>query len=112
MKYIEVEMIPKTVYIAGPITNNENYLQDFQNAENKLKEMGFTKIINPTCLSKLNLDYEQFMKITLAMVETSDIVYLLRNWKKSGGAKREAELAFELKKDVMYEIDEEYKDFQ
>lgn len=100
----------KTIYIAGQITGNENYLKDFETAEKKLKERGFTKIINPTCLPR-NLEYEQYMTITLSMTEAADVIYLLKNWKNSKGAAREYQYALVLDKDVMFEADEDYKDF-
>lgn len=101
----------KTIYIAGQITDNVHFMQDFETAEKKLKARGYTKIINPTCLSNLKLDYEQFMIITLSMVEAADVIYLLRNWKNSKGAAREYQYALVQDKDIMFEADEDYKDF-
>ena len=104
-------MREETIYIAGQITGNKNYMKDFETAEKKLKEKGYNKIINPTCLSSLNLEYEQFMTITLSMVEAADVIYLLKNWENSKGAAREYQYAFVLGKDVVYEADEDYKEF-
>ena len=82
-------MNDKTIYIAGKITDNPNYQDDFANAVLTLKEMGYTHIINPCCLSHLNLRYEQYMIITFGMIDASDEVFLLSNWEDSNGAKRE-----------------------
>lgn len=79
----------KTIYISGKMTDNPMYQDDFANAVLKLKEEGYTHIINPCCLSVLNLHYEQYMAIDYAMIDVSDEVYFLSNWEESHGAQRE-----------------------
>lgn len=91
-----------TVYIAGAISKNPNYKADFEKAENDLKAKGFTKIISPTILPS-NLEYEQYMTITFAMVQACDCVYMLKNWKDSDGATREYYFAIANKKTVIFE---------
>lgn len=93
----------KTIYIAGKITGNPTYQDDFAEAVLKLKEQGYTHIINPCCLSVLNLEYEQYMKITFAMVDVADAVYFLKNWEDSEGAKREYLYATSKNKEIIRE---------
>lgn len=92
-----------TVYISGQITDNPNFQDDFAKGVCKLREMGFKKIINPCCLSVLNLDYEQYMKICFAMIDVADYVYFLDNWDKSAGATRELKYAESKQKIIKYE---------
>ena len=96
-------MNEKTIYIAGKITGNENFVEDFHKAELELIRQGYTKIINPCCLSKLNLNYEQFMTITLSMVDVADELYMLKNWEDSKGARREYLYAVSKDKVIVYE---------
>lgn len=92
----------ETIYIAGAITGNSNYPADFRIAENHLKETGFEKILNPTVLPD-NLEHEQYMKICFSMIDVSDTVYFLRNWRDSDGATREYYYAMSQKKKIIFE---------
>lgn len=92
----------ETIYIAGAITGNSDYRNYFQKAEKYLKENGFEKILNPTVLPD-NLEHEQYMKICFSMIDVSDTVYLLRNWRDSDGATREYYYAMSQKKKIIFE---------
>lgn len=95
-------MSDKTVYVAGKIAGNENYKTDFTNAVEKLKQEGYTKILNPCCLPD-NLEYEQYMTICFAMIDTADVVYFQKNWYGSLGAEREEKYAIAKCKERIYE---------
>ena len=92
----------ETIYIAGAITGNSDYRSDFQKAENHLKENGFDKILNPTVLPD-NLEHEQYVKICFSMIDVSDTVYFLRNWRDSDGATREYYYALSKQKKIVFE---------
>ena len=92
----------KTVYVAGKISGNENYLTDFENAVKKLKEQGYERILNPCCLPS-NLEYEQYMIICFAMIDAADVVFFQKNWKGSAGAEREEKYAISKCKQRVYE---------
>lgn len=92
----------ETVYISGAIAKNPNFMRDFKSAENIVKKLGYEKVINPTCLSSLNLDYEQFMIICFAMIDASDEVAFLTNWKDSSGARREYLYAISRNKKIRF----------
>ena len=92
----------ETIYIAGAITGNSDYRNNFQKAENHLKECGYDKILNPTVLPD-NLEYEQYMKICFSMIVVSDTVYFLRNWRDSDGATREYYYALSKQKKIVFE---------
>lgn len=95
-------MDKKTIYVSGKITGNANYKSDFEKTVNKLKQIGWEKIISPTCLPD-NLEYEQYMEICFAMINVSDTVYCMKNWKESKGARREEIYAIAKGKVVLYE---------
>ena len=89
------------VYISGQITGNRFYKLQFRLAEIKLKLKGYEPI-NPARVIAV-LDYEDYMHIDFAMIDVCDSVYMLRNWKKSKGAKRELEYAKKIYKRIIYE---------
>lgn len=92
----------ETVYLSGAITKNPNFLKDFMTAESAVRKLGYEKIISPTCLSSLTLDYEQFMIICFAMIDAADEVAFLANWKRSSGARREYLYATSKRKKIMF----------
>lgn len=86
------------IYIAGKITDNPNFKQEFEQAEIKLLEQGYS-VLNPSRLPR-GLGYENYMHICFAMIDVADAVCVLRNWKYSEGAKREYAYAVKNKKPV------------
>lgn len=80
------------IYIAGPISNIKNYLEKFEDAKNKLKNaIPNCEVINPAKLSEVmpNSTHSEYLKICYRLIDMSDIVVLLPDWKKSVGAGRE-----------------------
>ncbi len=79
------------VYISGPIAGDEHHLEKFNAAQFKLEDKGYS-VINPavaTLFLPEDLDYEEFMQIDLAMLETCDVIFMLKGWQQSRGANRE-----------------------
>lgn len=75
------------VYISGKITGNKNYEAEFNEAEIKLRKMGF-KVFNPASI-KEDWTYEQYMKCDLKHLLECDWIYFLPNWETSRGARIE-----------------------
>lgn len=90
------------VYIVGSISRDPLYKEKFQKAESYLRVLGYTKIINPTCVSD-NLPYESYAPISIAFVQASDVVYALSGWEDSVGARAEVSYAKMARKVVVYE---------
>ena len=75
------------IYISGPITNTPCYINKFAVAEQKLKsEYPNAEIINPTVLDKLPLEYDEYMKLDLMLLDMCDAIYMMNGWEKSKGA--------------------------
>lgn len=85
------------IYIAGPMTGIPDWnRQEFYNAETLLTGWGHT-VFNP-CKHQPNLNadsvpHEAYMKISLAMIDCCEAVWMLPGWKKSKGACIEADYA-------------------
>ena len=89
-----------TAYIAGPITKRLNtYQYAFADAEMVLNYLGY-KVLNPAWLPK-GLKDEDYQRIDDAMLQTADVVVLLKGWERSKGARREVRLAESLGKKIM-----------
>ena len=71
-----------TIYLAGKITGNPNYKEDFEAAERALTEAG-ESVMNPAILP-FGWGYDSYIEITLAMLGECDVI-----WTDSPGARRE-----------------------
>lgn len=72
------------IYLAGAITNNPNYKEDFRCAERKIRDLNHI-VLNPTCLPD-DLPYHDYFPICFAMIDVADAVVIL-SW--STGVLRE-----------------------
>ena len=88
------------VYIAGKITGNDHYREEFAAAEEKLRALGYIPI-NPAILPE-GLDSRDYMRICLAMLDSADAIALLPTWAHSGGTKIELALAKYTGKQVIH----------
>lgn len=90
----------KKAYIAGKITNNQNYKEEFQKAEKYLKSQGYI-VMNP---ARLNSGFEQkdYMHICMAMIDICEAVFFLANWKDSPGAEEEMYYAVHMGKKIQF----------
>ena len=79
------------IYISGAISGTDDYMERFAKAEKELTEQGYS-VVNP---AKVNAQlpedtiYEEYMKMSILMLDMCDSVYMLKGWEKSCGANRE-----------------------
>ena len=71
------------IYIAGSITDNPNYVQQFAEAEELLLEQGHA-VINP-CKND-GFTYKEYIDMGLCELMRCDAIYLLNGYSKSKGA--------------------------
>lgn len=95
----------KRIYISGAITGTTDYMERFAQTEADLKKAGY-EVVNP---AKVNVQlpestsYDDYMKMSLCMLETCDYIYMLRGWQDSKGANMELCKAKELKMHIFYQ---------
>lgn len=79
----------KRVFISGPITGTEDYMDRFALAEKRLKEDGYLPL-NPTAFSQHlienEFDWDEYMDVTMALLKQCDSIYMLNGWDNSRGA--------------------------
>lgn len=79
------------IYISGPITGTDDYMDRFANAEKRLKENGY-EVINPALVNS-NLpestNYGEYMAVAMVLLKMCDCIYMLDGWKESNGAREE-----------------------
>ena len=93
------------VYISGAITNNPNYLVEFDAAEKALVAAGH-EVVNP---ARINMPlpesttHDEFMHVSFALMDLCDSVFMLESWDKSNGAHMEFEYAMRHKMTIVFE---------
>lgn len=93
------------IYISGKITGTDDYMQRFERAQKELEKEGHS-VINPAEVnSKLPKDttYEEYMKMSLTMLDMCKGIYMLEGWEDSKGANREYGYALAKGKAIYFE---------
>lgn len=90
------------IYIAGPMTGMPNYNREaFFKKAMELRRQGYV-VLTPSVLPA-GLSQHHYMDICLAMVRSSEAIYMLSGWDSSDGAVAEHALASKLALTIIYE---------
>lgn len=84
------------IYIAGKITGNENYREEFAKAQAELEKNGHT-VLNPAVLPE-GLTKGEYMRICFSMIDIADEVVFLPGWQDSEGAMLETDYCLYINK--------------
>ena len=77
------------LYIAGKITGDPDYKAKFAEAQREFEKQGYT-VLSPACMPEGMLPAD-YMRICFAMIDTVDVVVFLPGFRRSPGARLEAE---------------------
>lgn len=102
-------MTKTKIFISGPITNVPDYKERFSKAEEELRKMGYTSIMNPSVLPSEGFDYEDYLNITITMMRCCDAVVFLDGWRLSTGAHTERVFAIRKGMTLLYGLEEARK---
>ena len=95
------------IYISGAITNNHDYKEDFERAEDYLqREYPSADIINPALVNSFlpkSTTHEEYMRMSFCMLDMCTAIYMLDGFEKSCGANRELGYAMAKNMIIMYE---------
>lgn len=93
------------VYISGPITGTEDYIERFAKAKAALQADG-NSVINPAALGEVlpaDATHAEYMELCLPLVKMADAIFMMNGYEKSKGARMELECAIANKKTVRFE---------
>ena len=80
-----------STYISGPITDQDDYFENFAKAETKLSRLGFAAI-NPAAINAAmpsTTTHAEYMHVSFALIDLCDRLYMLPGWEMSEGARSE-----------------------
>lgn len=96
----ETQSSKKKIYIAGKITGDSNYRKKFKETSCRLEQLGYS-VMNPATLPD-GFTWEEYMTITLSMLDVCDLAYFLNDWNDSKGAMLEYGYAVAKGKEIMF----------
>lgn len=89
------------VFISGKVRGLKNHKELFKEAISKLEKRGdialYSNLLPP------GLRQGNYIHICYAMIDVCDVVYFLKNWEDSEGAKKEHKYALENNKLIEYQ---------
>lgn len=74
----------KKAYVAGKITGNDKYKEEFAEAESYLRNKGLA-VLNPATMPE-GFEQSEYHHVCMAMIDVCDTVYFLPTWVDSKGS--------------------------
>lgn len=93
------------IYISGPITGTDDYMDRFAKMEEELKKEGWI-VVNPARVNAQlpeQTTHKEYMMTSLAMLEMCDAIVMQEEWETSKGCELEFEYAVEHKIAILFE---------
>ena len=91
------------LYIAGKISGDKNYVEKFKHAQQTIEREMHAEVINPACLVlPESCTWEDYMRITLEMMNLADGIVFLPDWKTSPGSLIEFRYALGTDKTILH----------
>lgn len=96
------------VFISGPVTGTYDYFKRFADAVDDITDFfgPNCEVVNPIdCTEQLpdTLTHAEYMTVTMALLKICNMIYMLRDWEQSEGAREEHEYAARHGYRIMYE---------
>lgn len=100
------------IYISGPITDNPNYKEDFERAEDFInKYYPESEIINPALVNSYlpkSTTHREYMTMSFVMLDMAEAIFMINGWEGSRGANQEYGYALATDKIILHEGKREY----
>lgn len=96
----------RKIYISGKITGNPHYMVEFILAETEIIEGvdSVAEIINPARLELIDgATWSDYMKRDIELLVGCDIIFMMKGWRRSKGARLERHIAKKLGMEIIYE---------
>lgn len=93
------------IYISGKISGLERpeVVAKFEAISAELRKEGHSVFV-PTILPEYSdVSHEDYLHIDFAMIDVCDAIYMLADWQKSIGARKELQYAADFRKEILYE---------
>jgi hypothetical protein len=97
---------PMKVYISGPITGTNDYMERFDRVALDVFGRYDCTVINPAYINSMlpnDTTHAEYMRTSIAMLSMCDTIYMMRGWENSKGCKIEYAYAKKNGIKVIYE---------
>ena len=98
------------LYLSGPVTGIQDYKARFKHAQVTLTMAGNQTVLNPAVIPPGLHEYDDYMRISLAMLDAADGIVMLPGWKGSRGAKIELRAAIRAGKKIYFGLESVMRD--
>ena len=103
------------IYISGPITGNDDYLKEFEFAEQYLHDLDPDIVtFNPAAAfgagGLSDADYRRIIDMEKDLICRFDAIFLLDGWEQSQGAREELKIALDEGMDIFKDKDPDLRE--